>query len=64
MRDLAVQHRALTLTSGNEVLPPALKPLFAPALLDARAAGTIDTARPDPEIVQKARKLPMHWFDW
>ncbi|KAE8149520.1 transferase family protein [Aspergillus avenaceus] len=39
-------------------------PVFDPAQLDAHAAGDIDAPTPDPEIITKARQLPIHRFDW
>ncbi|EEU36447.1 uncharacterized protein NECHADRAFT_94112 [Fusarium vanettenii 77-13-4] len=43
---------------------PALTPLFDPALLDSQAAGDINAEEPDEDILQKARSLPMHRYDW
>ncbi|KAL6885410.1 hypothetical protein GGI43DRAFT_304554 [Trichoderma evansii] len=39
-------------------------PVFEPSLLDSRAAGDIDAPDGDPELVLKARSLPMHRHDW
>ncbi|KAG9847041.1 hypothetical protein KCV05_g5875, partial [Aureobasidium melanogenum] len=39
------------------------KTVFDPEMLD-RHAGTVDLEQPDPEMVAKARGLPMHRFDW
>ncbi|KAG9564312.1 hypothetical protein KCU71_g6053, partial [Aureobasidium melanogenum] len=38
-------------------------PVFDPKMLD-RHAGTVNLEQPDPEMVAKARGLPMHRFDW
>ncbi|KAG9525781.1 hypothetical protein KCV07_g1154, partial [Aureobasidium melanogenum] len=38
-------------------------PVFDPKMLD-RHAGTVGLKQPDPEMVAKARGLPMHRFDW
>lgn len=43
---------------------PTLEPVFDPALLDSLAAGDIDGPRPNLEIVQKVRGLPIHRYDW
>jgi hypothetical protein len=43
---------------------PSLSPVFNPQLLDAAAAGHIDDESPDPVLVDQARKLPFHRFDW
>ncbi|KAF5620053.1 hydroxycinnamoyl-CoA shikimate quinate hydroxycinnamoyltransferase [Fusarium sp. NRRL 52700] len=47
---------------GNHL--PAPKPVFNPALIDNEAAGNIDANEPDLDIMQRARSLPMHRFDW
>lgn len=39
-------------------------PIFEPSLLDSRAAGNIDSQDGNPELVSKARSLPMHRHDW
>lgn len=49
---------------GNEVPTPVLAPVFEPGKLDALAAGNIDAASPDPNIMQQARSLPLHRYDW
>lgn len=49
---------------GNEVPTPVLAPVFEPGKLDALAAGNIDAASPDPDIMQQARSLPLHRYDW
>jgi hypothetical protein len=43
---------------------PRLSPVFDPQLLDAAAAGNIDAESPDPALVEQARNLPFHRFDW
>ncbi|KAH7235129.1 hypothetical protein B0J15DRAFT_407122 [Fusarium solani] len=43
---------------------PTLTPLFDPALLDNQAAGDINAEQPDEKILQKAKSLPMHRYDW
>ncbi|KAG5809650.1 hypothetical protein H9Q74_005492 [Fusarium xylarioides] len=48
--------------SGNGL--PASKPVFDPALIDDQAARDINSDTPDPDIIQQARSLPMHRFDW
>ncbi|KAI9740814.1 MAG: hypothetical protein M1818_004419 [Claussenomyces sp. TS43310] len=44
--------------------PPAILPVFNPALLDAAAAGDIDAETLDPLLIEEARNLPQHRFDW
>ncbi|KAL5085364.1 hypothetical protein Trisim1_010590 [Trichoderma cf. simile WF8] len=39
-------------------------PVFEPTLLDSRAAGDIDAPDGDPELISKARSLPLHRHDW
>ncbi|KAL4870568.1 hypothetical protein BDV12DRAFT_165830 [Aspergillus spectabilis] len=48
----------------DNVSPFAGPPIFDPALLDASAAGDIDAPVADPKIVDEARQLPLHRFDW
>jgi len=43
---------------------PSPSPLFDPHRLDAAAAGDIDAEFPDPALIEQARKLPLHRFDW
>ncbi|KAF4449590.1 Hydroxycinnamoyl-Coenzyme A shikimate/quinate hydroxycinnamoyltransferase [Fusarium austroafricanum] len=43
---------------------PHSVPVFAPAILDNAAAGDINADEPDQNIIQKARDLPMHRYDW
>ncbi|KAH0344530.1 hypothetical protein KCU83_g8221, partial [Aureobasidium melanogenum] len=45
---------------SESILP---QPVFDPEMLD-RHAGTVDLKQPDPELIAKARGLPMHRFDW
>jgi hypothetical protein len=48
--------------SGESV--PVLDPVFDPGLLDGLAAGDINADEPDEDILERARRLPMHRFDW
>lgn len=48
--------------SGEPV--PVLSPVFDPARVDDSAAGGIDAETPDPTILDRARRMPMHRFDW
>lgn len=41
-----------------------LKPRFEPEALDAFAAGDINADEPNTELVNLARNLPMHRYDW
>lgn len=43
---------------------PTLSPVFDPSLLDNAAAGDIDAPEPDQKIIEMARSLPLHFFDW
>ncbi|KAI9837350.1 MAG: hypothetical protein M1819_000424 [Sarea resinae] len=43
---------------------PVSSPLFDPSLLDARAAGDIDSLTPDPSLISLARSLPLNRNDW
>ncbi|KAK0712964.1 transferase family protein [Lasiosphaeria miniovina] len=43
---------------------PVLRPVFDPARVDALAAGDINAEQPDPDIIDRAMKLPMNRFDW
>lgn len=43
---------------------PSLRPVFDPQLLDAAAAGDIDAEEADARLVEEARNLPQHRFDW
>jgi hypothetical protein len=59
-KDWASVSRAL----HTGALLPTLSPVFDPRLLDAAAAGDIDAERPDPTLVEKARRFPCHRYDW
>ena len=60
VRDWAAAHRAM-----SKGLPlPVLNPIFDPRILDGRAAGNINGAEPDPDIMQAAKGLPVHRYDW
>ena len=50
------------LGDGGE--PDTVVPLFDPERLDEAAAGEIDAATPDSDIIAKAAKLPLHRHDW
>jgi hypothetical protein len=43
---------------------PTLSPIFDPELLDSAAAGNIDADSPDASLIEEARSLPQHRFDW
>ncbi|KAG5204525.1 Glycosyl hydrolase 92 family protein [Trichophyton interdigitale] len=43
---------------------PTLNPLFEPGLLDSLAAGDIDAIEPDIAIIQRAKSMPLHRYDW
>ncbi|KAK5991593.1 Acyltransferase AFT15-1-like protein [Cladobotryum mycophilum] len=45
-------------------LMPSLNPIFNPALLDVILAGGIDPDEPDPALIQQAKSLPLHRYDW
>ncbi|KAM0433404.1 hypothetical protein ACHAPT_004282 [Fusarium lateritium] len=55
---------AVSRSALNGSLLPTLTPVFDPTLLDNQAAGDINAEQPDEEIVQKAKSLPMHRYDW
>lgn len=59
-KDWASVNRALHSSSPL----PTLSPVFNPQLLDSAAAGDIDGEAPDSLLVEEARKLPQHRFDW
>ncbi|KAF8577884.1 hypothetical protein K439DRAFT_1654977 [Ramaria rubella] len=48
----------------TNTLCPVLSPIFDPQALDRTAAGDIDAASPDPEIIKLAHALPLHRYDW
>ncbi|KAL8962583.1 MAG: hypothetical protein Q9193_001025, partial [Seirophora villosa] len=59
VRDWAGVHRAI-----SKGLPlPVLNPIFDPRILDERAAGDINAAEPDLDIMQAAKGLPVHNYD-
>lgn len=60
MKDWAATN--LALSSSKPI--PTLQPLFNPSLIDAAAAGNIDSKSPDPLILETAAKLPVHRFDY
>ncbi|KAI4203133.1 MAG: hypothetical protein LQ348_001433 [Seirophora lacunosa] len=60
VRDWAGVHRAM----AKGLPPPVLNPIFDPRILDERAAGDINAAEPDPDIMQAAKDLPVHKYDW
>ncbi|KAM5350257.1 hypothetical protein ACJ41O_006762 [Fusarium nematophilum] len=60
LKDWALVSRALL--SGETM--PQLTPLFDPGLLDDQAAGCINADQPDEEILEQAKSLPMHRYDW
>lgn len=41
-----------------------LNPVFDPCLLDKRAAGDINQESVDTALLQKAKELPLHRYDW
>ena len=43
---------------------PMLDPFFNPSALDIRAAEDIDAPNFDPSTIEKARKLPLHRYDY
>ena len=43
---------------------PDITPVFNPNLLDMAASGDIDAHAPDISLVEEARNLPGHRFDW
>ncbi|KGO71944.1 Transferase [Penicillium italicum] len=50
---------------GTEPESPLMgEPVFDPALLDNCAAGDIDGPEPDQNIVNAARRLPLHRYSW
>ncbi|KAJ6460769.1 transferase family-domain-containing protein [Mycena vitilis] len=60
VNDWAAVNRAMV----QNLPPPVLTPSFAPAAVDHAAAGNIDAASPDPEILKLAHELPIHRYDW
>ncbi|PCH38456.1 transferase protein [Wolfiporia cocos MD-104 SS10] len=60
-----VHHWATVNRAMLEGLPvPVVSPMFDPQKLDYIAAGDIDAAQPDPDLVAQARALPSHRYDW
>ncbi|KAI2618575.1 transferase family protein [Hypomontagnella submonticulosa] len=47
---------------GGSVTEKRSPPVFNPSLLDQYA--NLTTKGPDPELIRKARALPMHRYDW
>ncbi|KAJ3962690.1 hypothetical protein N0V92_000584 [Colletotrichum tropicale] len=43
---------------------PILTPVFEPARLDKFAAGDINADEPDPAIIRRTDRLPLHRYDW
>ena len=60
MHDWAAKNRAMLAST----LLLSLSPVFDPSLVDQAAAGDIDAPEPDQSLVQEARRLPLHPFDW
>ncbi|KAE8335699.1 hypothetical protein BDV24DRAFT_155830 [Aspergillus arachidicola] len=50
----------------SDSIPPEDKfnPIFDPSLLDTKASGDINTPTPDQSLIDKARNLPLHRYDW
>ncbi|KAL9030777.1 MAG: hypothetical protein Q9196_001127 [Gyalolechia fulgens] len=60
MHDWAAVHK-----NSLEGFPrPVLEPVFDPEMLNSMAAGDINAIEPDEEILETARKLPIHRYDW
>jgi hypothetical protein len=49
-------------TLAHTPIPP-VSPIFDPLVLDQAAAGDIDAANPDPELIKAAHALPIRFFD-
>ena len=68
MHKWAANSRSLGYSGQQSPSPspsPFGEPVFDPPLLDARAAGDIDSVNgPDPELCARARALPLHRFSW
>src|SRR5690242_2184928 len=60
VRDWASVSRAML--TGDAL--PVLNPVFQPLRLDASAAGDINASEADPTILEDARSLPLHRYDW
>ncbi|KAK2690438.1 hypothetical protein QWA68_011232 [Fusarium oxysporum] len=59
-----LKHWAQESRKGFGKALPSSTPLFNPPLIDNRAGGDIDADEPNLDIIQRARSLPMHRFDW
>ncbi|KAJ4983096.1 transferase family protein [Stagonosporopsis vannaccii] len=60
VRDWACVSRAML--KGDAL--PVLNPVFEPLRIDANAAGDIEAPDVDPIIMEIARSLPLHRYDW
>ncbi|KAF3805694.1 hypothetical protein GCG54_00005056 [Colletotrichum gloeosporioides] len=60
VKDWASVSRAVV--KGLEAPVPA--PVFEPARLDNLAAGNINAEEPDPAIIRRTERLPLHRYDW
>ncbi|EQB55583.1 transferase [Colletotrichum gloeosporioides Cg-14] len=60
VKDWASVSRAVA--KGLEAPVPA--PVFEPARLDNLAAGNINAEEPDPAIIRRTERLPLHRYDW
>ena len=58
--DWAAVNRALF----SSLPVPAPTPVFKSSLLDNAAAGDINASTPDPAVLEKASKLPLHRYDF
>ncbi|KAK1977250.1 transferase family protein [Colletotrichum cereale] len=52
------------LVEGSAPPPPALSPVFKPVQLDELASGDINADGPDPAIIKRTQRLPLHRYDW
>ncbi|KAK7056866.1 hypothetical protein VNI00_002583 [Paramarasmius palmivorus] len=59
VHDWAAVHRGLA--KGEHIM---LDRPFEPHRLDASAAGDIDASEPDKNIIDQARNVPLHRYDW
>ncbi|KAF5675448.1 hydroxycinnamoyl-CoA shikimate quinate hydroxycinnamoyltransferase [Fusarium circinatum] len=59
-----IKHWAQESREGFGYTLPAPTPVFNPAVIDNQAAGHIDADEPELDIIQRAKDLPMHRFDW
>ncbi|KAL7935582.1 transferase family domain-containing protein [Trichoderma chlorosporum] len=50
--------------TGQDLTKDLAHPIFEPSWLDSRAAGDIDAHDSDPELVSRARSLPLLRHDW